>query len=45
MSVAESKVESPQQERLEVLIAGEYAYEPPRRREIREATIVAMDEA
>ena len=45
MSVAESEANCPQHERLEALISGEYAYAPPRRREMREATIVAIDEA
>jgi len=44
-STRQSELDQPQRERLEVLISGEYAYTPPRRREIREATIVAIDGA
>ena len=43
VSIGQSETDRPQRERLEVLISGEYAYAPPRRREIREATIVAID--
>jgi len=43
VSIGHSEADRPQHERLEVLISGKYAYAPPRRREIREATIVVID--